>query len=59
MVSYCGRPVSRRRVRRTIGAIALFIGAGAEIGPWLGGVIHDWTGNYFSAFSVAHGLTLT
>ncbi len=42
-----------------IGAIALFIGAGAGIGPWLGGMIHDWTGNYPSAFSVAHGLTLT
>ncbi len=24
-----------------------------------GGVIHDWTGNYFSAFSVAQALTLT
>jgi sugar phosphate permease len=42
-----------------IGAIALFIGAGAGIGPWLGGMIHDWTGNYFSAFSVAQALTLT
>jgi cyanate permease len=42
-----------------IGAIALFIGAGAGIGPWLGGMIHDWTGNYSSAFSVAQALTLT
>lgn len=42
-----------------IGAIALFIGAGAGIGPWLGGMIHDWTGNYFLAFSVAQALTLT
>ena len=40
-----------------IGAIALFIGAGAGIGPWLGGVIHDWTGNYFWAFCVAQAMT--
>lgn len=39
-----------------IGAIALFIGAGAGIGPWLGGVFHDWTGSYFSAFGVAQVL---
>jgi MFS family permease len=40
-----------------IGALALFIGAGAGIGPWLGGVIHDWTGSYFWAFSLAQALT--
>lgn len=40
-----------------IGAIALFIGAGAGIGPWLGGVIHDLTGNYLWAFWVAQALT--
>jgi MFS family permease len=40
-----------------IGAIALFIGAGAGIGPWLGGVIHDWTGSYYWAFSVAQAMT--
>ena len=39
-----------------IGAIALFIGAGAGIGPWLGGVIHDWTGSYHQAFWVAQAL---
>jgi MFS family permease len=39
-----------------IGAIALFIGAGAGIGPWLGGVFHDWTGSYFSAFGAAQAL---
>jgi MFS family permease len=39
-----------------IGAIALFIGAGAGIGPWLGGVIHDWTGSYYEAFWVAQAL---
>ncbi|HSF58718.1 MAG TPA: MFS transporter [Candidatus Binatia bacterium] len=39
-----------------IGAIALFIGAGAGIGPWLGGAIHDWTGSYFWAFCVAQVL---
>jgi MFS family permease len=39
-----------------IGAIALFIGAGAGIGPWLGGAIYDWTGNYFWAFCVAQAL---
>ena len=42
-----------------IGAIALFIGAGAGIGPWIGGMIHDWTGSYFWAFSLAQALTLT
>lgn len=42
-----------------IGAIALFIGAGAGIGPWLGGVIHDWTGDYFWAFSVAQALAFS
>jgi MFS family permease len=36
-----------------IGAISLFIGAGAGIGPWLGGAIHDWTGSYLGAFWVA------
>jgi MFS family permease len=40
-----------------IGALALFIGAGAGIGPWLGGIIHDWTGGYFWAFWVAQALT--
>lgn len=41
-----------------IGAIALFIGAGAGIGPWLGGVIHDLTGSYSEAFWVAQALAL-
>jgi MFS family permease len=36
-----------------IGAVALFIGAGAGIGPWLGGVIHDWAGSYRDAFILA------
>jgi predicted MFS family arabinose efflux permease len=40
-----------------IGAISLFIGAGAGIGPWLGGVLHDWTGSYREAFWVAQVLT--
>ncbi len=40
-----------------IGAISLFIGAGAGLGPWLGGVIYDWTGSYQNAFSVAQALT--
>lgn len=42
-----------------IGAIALFIGAGAGLGPWLGGVIHDWSGNYFWAFSIAQALAFS
>ena len=41
-----------------IGDIALFIGAGAGIGPWLGGMIHDWTGNYYWAFCLAQVMTL-
>jgi len=36
-----------------IGAIALFIGAGAGIGPWLGGLLHDWSGTYREAFWLA------
>jgi MFS family permease len=36
-----------------IGALALFIGGGAGIGPWLGGFIFDWTGGYYWAFCVA------
>jgi MFS family permease len=36
-----------------IGAIALFIGAGAGIGPWLGGAVYDWTGSYLGAFWLA------
>jgi predicted MFS family arabinose efflux permease len=36
-----------------IGIISLFIGAGAGLGPWLGGVIYDWTGSYLEAFWVA------
>jgi MFS transporter, OFA family, oxalate/formate antiporter len=40
-----------------IGAISLFIGAGAGIGPWLGGTIHERTGNYREAFWVAQALT--
>ncbi|HEX2930232.1 MAG TPA: MFS transporter [Candidatus Binatia bacterium] len=40
-----------------IGAIARFIGAGAGIGPWLGGLIHDWTGGYYWAFCVAQAMT--
>ena len=36
-----------------IGALALFIGGGAGIGPWLGGFIFDWTGGYYWAFCIA------
>jgi MFS family permease len=39
-----------------IGAIALFIGAGAGIGPWIGGVMHDATGSYRTAFAAAEAL---
>lgn len=42
-----------------IGALALFIGAGAGIGPWLGGLIFDWTGAYYWAFSIAQMMTVT
>ncbi len=40
-----------------IGAISLFIGAGAGIGPWLGGALYDWTGSYREAFWVAQAAT--
>lgn len=36
-----------------IGAISLFIGVGAGIGPWLGGLLHDQTGSYHAALWVA------
>jgi len=36
-----------------IGVVSLFIGVGAGIGPWLGGLLHDWTGSYHEAFWVA------
>jgi MFS family permease len=36
-----------------IGVVSLFIGVGAGIGPWLGGLLHDWTGSYREAFWVA------
>jgi predicted MFS family arabinose efflux permease len=42
-----------------IGTIALFIGAGAGLGPWLGGVIHDRTGSYYHAFWVAQALAFS
>ena len=42
-----------------IGALALFIGAGAGIGPWLGGIIHDLTGSYNQAFWVAQALAFS
>ena len=41
-----------------IGAISLFIGAGAGIGPWLGGALHDWTGSYREAFWLAQATGL-
>jgi MFS family permease len=41
-----------------IGAISLFIGAGAGIGPWLGGIIYDWTGSYYWGFCLAQALAL-
>jgi MFS family permease len=41
-----------------IGALALFIGAGAGLGPWLGGLIFDWTGGYYWAFCIAQGMTV-
>ncbi|MGZ8450602.1 MAG: MFS transporter, partial [Candidatus Binatia bacterium] len=40
-----------------IGTIALFIGAGAGIGPWLGGAVYDWTGSYLGAFWLAQILS--
>lgn len=41
-----------------IGVIALFIGAGAGVGPWLGGYLFDLSGDYDSAFLAAVSLTL-
>ena len=42
-----------------VGAISLFIGAGAGLGPWLGGMIYDWTGSYLEAFWVAQAAGVT
>jgi len=36
-----------------VGVIALFIGAGAGLGPWLGGYLHDLSGDYQSSFIAA------
>jgi MFS family permease len=44
------------RVGSTIGAIWLGFALGGAIGPWLGGWIFEFTGNYFSAFMVAIAL---
>ena len=33
-----------------VGVIGLFIGAGAGVGPWLGGYLYDLSGDYDSAF---------
>ncbi|HKA35157.1 MAG TPA: MFS transporter [Candidatus Binatia bacterium] len=41
-----------------IGAVALFIGAGGGLGPWLGGVLHDRSGNYDGALALAAALAL-
>ncbi len=41
-----------------IGAVALFIGAGAGVGPWIGGVLHDRSGNYDGALALAAVLAL-
>ena len=41
-----------------IGAVALFIGAGAGIGPWIGGVLHDRSGSYDTALALAAALAL-
>ena len=38
------------------GALALFIGAGSGIGPWLGGHLFDRFGNYDAAFWSANVL---
>lgn len=36
-----------------VGITALFIGAGAGVGPWLGGYLYDLSGDYDSAFLAA------
>lgn len=41
------------RVGSTIGAIWLGFALGGAIGPWLGGWLFEFTGNYFFAFIVA------
>ncbi len=34
------------------------VGFGGAMGAWLGGALHDLTGNYFASFSVANGLLI-
>jgi len=41
-----------------IGTIALFIGAGAGVGPWLGGLLRDWSGGYGGAFWTAQAMSV-
>lgn len=40
------------------GSLGLGSGAGAALGPWLTGVLHDHTGNYTLAFGLAIGLSI-
>lgn len=41
-----------------LGALALFIGTGAGLGPWVGGYIYDLSGSYRVSFLIAIGLAV-
>lgn len=41
-----------------IGVVAFFIGAGAGVGPWFGGYLHDLSGDYDTAFITGIALAL-
>jgi MFS family permease len=48
-----------RRFGTIFGTLNLFSNAGAGIGPWLTGALHDRTGSYAAAFWLGIGLPLT
>jgi len=40
------------------GTIILACSAGGAVGPWLGGMLHDLSGNYETAFTIAAAFIL-
>ncbi len=47
-----------RQYGTIFGTLALAMIIGGAIGPWLTGALHDWTGDYTAAFSIAIAASL-